>query len=794
MVKGFTRGLTVGLAIGLATALNGAPLAWAQSAEQGADAASVAEPAPQSRALDEIIVTAQKRSEDVRDVPLAVSVMSGEELRDSAITNFNELAAYIPNVSINTDWFSLYIRGIGTAEYSQLAEQAVGYFIDGVYLGRIEFLRAGFVDVGQLEVLKGPQGTLFGRNAAAGVITVSTNPASYEWQADAAATYGQRKTLDLRGAVSGPVIKDRLAIRLAGSHNSNDGYIENLVTGKNMDERHSTFLRFKARLDATETLSFKFGASWFDYAAGPFGGTEVTAMPAEYQPVFMTLDPTFELDFNRKGSRTTEPGSYGEENTGDGLIFSLQMDWDIWGHTITSITSRASYSSLTGGDIDGSAAPIGGLQFDQSYTQFSEELRIASDPGTFEYLIGLFYLHANHDGNLRVPLLANVALSPLLGPLLPDAVDGLLFSLLGPLGQMQLLPADDVTGRHRIKIDSYAVFGQAKWNVLDNLALIVGLRYTYDIKSDDASITPSTGSVIWTLLVQGGYTTYAEQKDTDFSPKLSVTWDPVEWATLYATYAQGFKAGSFNIAALSAAQVTFGAENANSYEIGLKTELLGGAARFNLSAHWTDYDDLQIATFQTVAYNVTNAPRARTRGVEADLTALVAEGLIINGAIAYNDGTFEEFPNGPCPAASLLDIGSLPPEGPGTLPPNKSCDLSGQQLHRSPTWSGSARIAYQRQLGNWPVAAMIGFDATFKDDEKLDADLDPLDAQDAHWLFNARIGFSDIDGLWSLTLSGKNLSDKITKVFGGDVPLFYGTHWATANAPRSFTAALRVKL
>jgi len=774
-----------GLMLGLALALASVPWAVAQEG---------AEPVSKSPALDEIVVTAQKRSEDVRDVPLAVSVLSGEEMRTSAITNFNELAAYIPNVSINTDWFSLYVRGIGTAEYSQLAEQAAGYFIDGVYLGRIEFLRAGFVDVGQLEVLKGPQGTLFGRNAAAGVITVSTNPASYEWEADGAVTYGQRNNLDVRGAVSGPVIADTLAFRIAGSHNSNDGYIENLVNGQNIDERHSTFLRFKARLDATGTLSFKFGASWFDYTAGPFAGTEVTAMPAEYRPVFMTLDPTFETQFNRKGSRTTEPGSYVDDNSGDGLIFSLQIDWDLWGHTITSITSRASYDSLTGGDIDGSAAPIGGLQFDQSYTQISEKLRIASDPGTFEYLVGLFYLHAKHDGNIRVPLLANIALEPLLGPLLPDAVNGLLFNLLGPLGQTQLLPADDVFGRHRIKIVSYAVFGQAKWNILDTLALILGMRYTYDVKSDDASITPSTGSVIWTVLVQGGYATLAEQKDTDFSPKVSVTWDPVEWATLYATYAQGFKAGSFNIAALAASQVSFGAESANSYELGLKTELFGGRARFNLSAHWTDYDNLQIATFQTVAYNVTNAPRARTRGIEADLTALVTDGLIINGAIAYNDGTFEEFPNGPCTASSLLDPGSLPPEGPGTLPPNRACDLSGEQLHRSPTWSGSARITYQRQLGNWPITALIGFDATFKDDELLDADLDPLDFQAAHWMFNARIGLSDSDGLWALTVSGKNLTDKMTKMFGGDVPLFYGTHWATANAPRTISASLRVKL
>ncbi len=741
-------------------------------------------------ALDEIVVTAQKRTEDVRDVPIAVSVMSGDEMRDNAITSFNELAAYIPNVSINTDWFSLYVRGIGTAEYSLISEQAVGYFIDGVYLGRIEFLRPGFVDVAQLEVLKGPQGTLFGRNASAGVITVTTGQPSYEWTGHFSGTYGERESIDLRGALSGPIIEDRLAFRLAISHKDSDGYIYNRVNGENMDPRDSTFARAKLKLDATDNLTATAAISWFEYEAGPFGGTEATQISPEFAPVFEALDPTIETRLDRQGSRTPETG-FRQANDGDGIIGSLQIDWEIWNHTLTSISSFATYDAYTGSDIDASGANLAGLTITQSYTQMSEELRLASPPGDLEYLVGLFYLHAEHEAALTVPFFPNLTPGFVLDPLLPDLLNSALSPLLGPINTIQLIEPDDVNAFHDITIDSSAIFGQAKWNVLDNLSLILGLRYTYDDKSDRARGAPSQTSVIWRALVQGGYNVVDERKDTDLSPKFSATWDPVEWATLYATYAKGFKAGSYNVAALADFQVSFDAEEADSYEAGLKTELFGGRSRFNLAGHWTDYDNLQIATFQTVAYNVTNAPKARTRGIEADLTFLVTEGLVLNGAITWNQATFEDFKEGPCPAASLTDLGSLPPEGPGTLPPDKACDLSGKQLHRSPEWSGSARIAYQRQLGNLPIAGMVALDASYRDDELLDADLDPLDAQEAHWLFNARLGLADIDKAWTFVIVAKNLTDELTKVFGGDIPLFFGSHWASTNAPRTISGTFR---
>lgn len=761
------------------------------AAAETASTAPVEPAADKPLTLDEIIVTAQKRTEDVRDVPIAVSVMSGQEMRDSAITNFNELAAYIPNVSINTDWFSLYVRGIGTAEYSLISEQGVGYFVDGVYLGRIEFLRPGFVDVDQLEVLKGPQGTLFGRNAAAGVITVTTGIPSYEWTGDLAGTYGERGTLDVRGMISGPVIEDKVALRLAVSHNSSDGYIYNHVNQENMDPRKTTFARLKAKFDVTDNLTATAALSWFDYEAGPFGGTEATVLAPEFAPLFMALDPTIETNLDREGSRTPETG-FEQANRGDGYIGSVQVDWDFWNHTLTSISSYATYEAYTGSDIDASGANIAGLTVDQSYSQMSQEVRFASPPGDFEYLVGLFYLHAEHEAGLTVPFFPNLTPGFALDPLLPELLDTALSPLLGPISTTQLIAPDDVNAQHDITIDSSAIFGQAKWHVLENLSLIFGLRYTYDDKTDHAVGRPTQGSIIWTAITQGGYDIVDERKDIDLSPKFSATWDPVEWATIYATYAKGFKAGSFNVAALADYQVSFDAEEADSYEAGVKTELMEGRARFNLAGHWTNYNNLQIATFQTVAYNVTNAPKARTRGVEADLTYLVAEGLVLNTAITWNQGTFEEFVDGPCPASNLSDLENLPPEGPGTLPPVRACDLSGKQLHRAPEWSGSARIAYRRQLGNLPVMGMIALDASYRDDELLDADLDPLDSQEAHWLFNGRLGLLDVDGLWSFTLVGKNLTDETTKVFGGDIPLFYGSHWASANSPRTVTGAFRV--
>lgn len=776
--------------------------AFAQDNAADAEPQSATRPSPveeakkeKKLALDEIVVTAQKRTEDVRDVPMAVSVMTGQELRESAIVSFNELAAYIPNVSINTDWNSLYIRGIGAAEYSQLAEQSVGYFIDGVYLGRIEFLRPGFVDVDQLEVLKGPQGTLFGRNAAAGVINITTGQPSYEWTADASGSYGSHDTLDLRGAFSGPIIADKLAFRVAASHNSTDGYVENLTEGATLDPRHSTFVRGKLKFDPFDNLTMTASYAWFDFEAGPFGGTEATFLPTEYQALYTSLDPTFETNFDRRGSRTPDGPDAGfeEANIGDGQIISLQVDWDIWGnHTLTSLTSYADYDTYTGGDIDYSGANLAALTNAQQYSQYSQEIRLVSAPGDFHYQFGIFMMHVDHKAQITVPILPNANLGMLTDPLLISTLSDALAPLLGPLTGTQLVPADDVLGFHDITIDTAAVFGQARWQMLDSLALTVGLRYTYDKKSDYARGRPSDTSVIWRALVGEGYEVTSDKLDEDISPKLSLTWEPVEWATMYATYAKGFKAGSYNIAALEAEDVPFDPEDANSYEAGIKTELLDGRARFNIAGHWTDYTNLQVATFQTIGYNVTNAPEAVTRGVEADFSALVLEGLTINLAAAYTDAHHVEFEKGPCPATSPADIGNFPPGGLGNQGEDDFCDLSGKPLLHAPELSGSARINYRAPIGNLGMLGMIGLDATFKDDEFFDLDLDPLDSQSAYWMFNAQIGLMDIDGRWSFILRAKNLADKMVKTLGGDVPVFFGTHAATSNAPRAFLGAFRV--
>lgn len=774
------------------------------SALEGAESASATRPAPtetiegeKKLALDEIVVTAQKRSEDVRDVPMAVSVMTGQELRDSAIVNFNELAAYIPNVSINTDWNSLYIRGIGAAEYSQLAEQSVGYFIDGVYLGRIEFLRPGFVDVEQLEVLKGPQGTLFGRNAAAGVINITTGQPSYEWTADGSGSYGSHGTLDLRGASSGPIIDDKLAFRIAASHNSTDGYVENLTEGATLDPRDSTFIRGKLKFDPTDKLSIVASYAWFDFEAGPFGGTEATFLPTEYQALFTTFDPTFETNLDRRGSRTPDGPDAGfvEANIGDGQIASVQIDWEIFGnHTLTSLTSYADYTTYTGGDIDYSGANLVALTNAQEYSQYSEEIRLVSPPGDFHYQVGIFLMHVDHKAEITVPIFPNASVAMLTDPLLVSALSSALGPIIGPIGGTQLVPADDVYGFHDITIDTAAIFGQARWQMLDTLALTVGLRYTYDKKTDNASGRPSDSSVIWRSLVGEGYAVKSDKLDQDVSPKVSLTWEPVEWATLYATYAKGFKAGSYNIAALAAEDVPFDPESAASYEAGIKTELLDGRARFNIAGHWTDFTNLQVATFQTIGYNVTNAPEAVTRGVEGDFSALLLEGLTINLAAAYTDAHHVKFEKGPCPATSPADVGNFPPGGLGNQGEDDFCDLSGKRLLQAPEVSGSARINYRAPIGNTGMLAMIGLDAMYKDDVFYDLDLDPLDSQEAHWMFNAQIGLMDIDGTWSFILRAKNLEDKLIKTRGGDVPVFFGTHAATSNPPRAFLGAFRITL
>ena len=744
---------------------------------------------PQSMRLEEVLVTAQKRSENVRDVPISLAVMSGDDMRDAGIKSFNDMARFMPNISLNDSSSSLYVRGIGSPELNPVGEQAIAFILDGVYLPRGDYLKPGFMDLERIEVLKGPQGTLFGRNASGGVINITNGqPSEDEWIGSITATGGERNIQEGEVMISGP-ISDDFSFRFAAKRRTEDGSTYSVTDNETLGDRDLEQTRLILRYNPESNFDITLGATIFDYRIETWLGNEYHEYPSDLGLVVGTLDPKLETNLDR---RTSAPND--NQYDGNGYMIPLTINVDIGDSTLTSITAIAQLEDNQGGDVDNTAADIAALPVHMKNSQISQELRFTSAPGDFEYIAGLYYFKAQQNTELTLPLYlgANTVFTYLRDNLLGDSLPivGDILGLISPL-----VPTgssgdqiDALLQLNDIDTTSAAIFGQAKWQMFDELALIVGGRYSRDVKDGFYGAYSTGPAPIFPLITGVDFEVTAKVIDTDFSPKVSLSWEPFEEATFYATYAQGFRAGSFNNGATYPDKVLFDAESSDTYELGVKTEFLGGAARLNVGLFQTNYQDYQISTFIGLGYITSNAEEVESRGVEADGTIMLLPGLILNGNIGYNDAKYIKHTNGGCPTKPVSqDPGALLGSATNS---NAVCDLSGRDLHRAPKWNGSIRLDYVFEPFNWGVDFFAGVDATFKDDELFDSDLDPLDSQEAHWLYNARVGIKSQQDTWRVEVHGKNLSDELIKLWSGDAFLASGGHVASTNNPRYFFATV----
>lgn len=738
--------------------------------------------------LEEVIVTAQKRAEDVRDVPISLAVMSGDDMRKAGIKSFNDMARFMPNISLNDGSSSLYVRGIGSPELNPVGEQAIAFILDGVYLPRGDYLKPGFMDLERIEVLKGPQGTLFGRNASGGVINITNGQPSDDWMGSIALTSGDRNIQEGEVMLTGP-ITDNLAFRVAAKRRTEDGSTYSVTSNTTLGDRDLEQTRLILRYNPESNFDITLGATFFDYRIGTWLGNEYHEYPSDMGLVVGSLDPELETNFDR---RTSSPDNNFFD--GEGYMIPLTINVDIGDATLTSITAVAQLEDSQGGDVDNTNADITALTADMKNEQISQELRFTSAPGDLEYVVGLYYFQAKQDSFLQLPLYlgANTVFSflgdTLLGGALP--VVGDILGLLSPL-----IPTgssgdalDSLEQRNIIETRSTAVFGQMKWQMLDTLALTLGARYSNDVKDGIYDLSSTGPAPVWPLLTDADFRVENTVTDNDFSPKVSLSWEPLEEATFYATYAQGFRAGSYNSGALTPDQVNFGSESSDTYELGAKMELFDGRARVNIGLFQTNYEDYQISSFVGLGYVTSNAEEVESKGVEADATLLILPGLILNGTVGYNEAQFVKHTNGGCvsEAVSQNPFALL-----GTATGNiDTCDLSGRDLHRAPKWNGSIRLDYAFEPFDWGFEFFAGVDATFKDDELFDSDLDPLDSEQAHWLYNARVGVKSLEDTWRFEVHGKNLSDEHVKLWSGDAILAGGGHYASSNDPRYFFATL----
>lgn len=684
-----------------------------------------------------IVVTAQKREQDLQDVPISMSVVSGETLSDMGVQDFTQLDQYVPNfyVQATPGNNSFYIRGIGSEPGNLAFEQTVGLFVDGIYGGHARQFQAPFLDVERVEVLRGPQGALVGKNTSAGAISVvSAKPTNY-FTAEAEASYEfELNGLRTYGMVSGPV-SDVVSARLAVQYDDTGGYIENLTLGGE-DEvaRESFFARGSLLIDTGGPADLLIKVE----------GGSVDLVGTNVERILTADDPDLER------STTGFPGFVDKDfdNT-DTLNFSATANFEIGDHTLTSITGYSSYNFEKRLDSDFGPAPAFASLFAEDFSQLSQEIRLASPVGGFiEYIAG-GYAHIN---DYELTQSTVVAFGPYKG------------------GSERLFDQENTV---------LSLFGSATLNFTDALRVIGSLRWTYDKKTADQTRS-KTGVVFPTWLATD---LTGRVVDKEWDPSVTVQYDVTPDVMIYATYGQGSKAGGFVAAQTTTTQAQFAIlpESAETWEAGVKAIFMDGAARFNAAVYRTEISNLQVSSFDAVAngFITTNAGSAKSQGVEADGSIEVAPGISLNSSIAYLDAEYGTFIGAPCPYT------------------NPTCnvatnDANGQPLPRSPKWSGTLGFNVEQ-----PISGDIDFIAggvmSFRSSVFLDQTYNPVASQESYQKFDLRAGIRASDKSWEIALVGKNLTNEITASHAFATPLAAGVTSKYIQPPRTIAVQGRVK-
>jgi iron complex outermembrane recepter protein len=764
---------------------------------------------PAMAQLEEVIVTAQKRVESLQDVPISVSAVSGERMDEANITNLESLTTYVPNFSMNQSGISnnITIRGISSG-INPGFEQSTGMYVDGIYYGRGQLSRLPLFDMERVEVLRGPQPILFGKNSIAGAVSMITAKPTTEFEGSVSALYEfEEDQQDYRVVLSGP-LTDTLSGRLSLMYREIDGSFENTFTGDDEKQEEEQVFRGSLLWEPNDRLSIhgKYEHATFDDEGRNVEidnsivreDLEGTGQGIDYISGLdrlvsvandvMGLQPPVDYS-GEDGKINRVRGSNGDfhDNTAD--VFMLDIGYDIGEHTLTSVTGWVEYDYQQNCDCDFTSASVFYATFDEEFEQFSQELRLTSPGGeTIDYIAGLFYQTSELDFQDSI----NVADNSLLRVLNPSFAN---------IDTLRFAEQDS---------DMWAVFAQATWNVTDKLRLTFGGRYTEEDKdatktqihyvagtptpaTDPNGVVPNIYWGINPLFGAFAIEPYDEIKgdrsEEKFTPLLTAQWDVGDDAMLYATYTEGFKAGGFDIRSnghpdpdvvnactLDTSQspptcsrdivgvFDFDEEEATNYEIGAKMGF-GGVAELNIAAYFTEYTDLQTSQFDGIlGFNVTNAGEAEIWGVELDGRWLVTDGLTLLGSVAYLDFEYTDFKNNQCYfGQEVFDPGAVQPDG-------VTCDATGERKEYTPEYKGTLTADYVMPLGSsLEFRAIIDF--IFSDSYLFNPTLDPRSEQDSFTNWNARLSIGAADGTWDVAVIGKNLMDEDIVTYGGEAPL-----------------------
>ena len=708
----------------VAHAQSNAPVLPDQAAAQVPGDEATPEAAAEEGGVGAIVVTANRREERLQDVPVSVTLVDGEQLTRQNVNAVEDLSRSAPALSNAgpPGFGALSIRGIGGLSFSRSSEGSVGVVVDGVSLANTSTNPPLLFDTSRVEVLEGPQGTLFGRNSSAGVINITTNaPNPSKVEVIAHADIGTRNDYIARGAVNLPIAANA-ALRVTGSYSQDPQVQRNLFDGS-YTRREAKAARARFLWEPSDTLTVNLaadytdsdvdgGAPWAVYSSSP-----TSLLTARLKACGVTVGPN-----NQEGcvdpSTVSSATSYG---------FSGQIDLHIGGPTLTSITALRRVRSGTDQDADSTTANRLFQTVSDRINNFSQEFRVSSpNTGTIEYVAGLYYFKSDLDA-VTVQSGQVLADLPLIGACpLPAAV------LCGlTLGQSR--PVSTST-------ESYAAFGQATINVGDRLRFILGARVG---REDVRAASPGSTTVPGALAPFAPSTAIsARAVDTYFSYRVGAQYDVTPNIMAFATYTRGYKGPAINDTATSpATPLLIKPEIPKSGEIGFKATLAGGRAALNATAFYTKVSDFQAQFFDPSipAFIFGNAPELTSKGVSAQLFGRPVRGLTTNIGVTYLDAEYG-------PGYSIADFR------------NMVVSAEGRQLVASSKWKVTASAEYVTALSG-ALDAFVQGDMVYRSKSFSNASNDPILATEGAAIFGGRIGVRTSDEKFGVSIFARNIFD-----------------------------------
>jgi iron complex outermembrane receptor protein len=709
-------------------------------------------PAPASAAAHdeqgpghEIIITAQKREERLIDVPISLTALSADELTAAGVTQFHDLAQVTPGFTSEEYGDAragrMTLRGVTSQQDNPGKQSSIGVFLDGVFLARYGAATSELADIERVEVLRGPQGTLFGANTAAGLINIITRrPSLDETSGFVEGVLGEDSLWEMRGSVTAPLVADHLGFSLSAYSARRGGLTDNVTTGRRVDNIR--------RLGGRAKLYYR-GAGFDILLSGDFQRERsecCSAIPVALAPGANVLgQPLAPLippgsPYVRETIENTRNTNF---NQGGGV--SGVVNVDLGDHVLTSVTAWRRWDVSPLSDID--SLPLRLLDnfiIDQRHDQFSQELRIASPSNRrLTYVAGLYYFWRRSDDR----------------EVLQPGADAAFVIIPGEQG--------DTTITSRLNDRSYAAFAHLDFNLTDRLTLSAGGRYTRENQNVDFTQT-STNFVYATLGNR-----LQSRHESQFTWVLSARYRLQRDLNAYVSVARGFKPGGFDLTRLpNFNNFEFDAETNTNYEIGLKGEVLDRRLRFSTALFLTNYRNFQAQAFDGLNLVTRNADLFRTKGGEIEITAMPTDRLTLELQASYVRARYVSFAEGSCV--------------PGIAPP---CDLSGARLPNAPEFTLGGSIQYRAPLTE-QLTGYVRVDGNHKSGIYYQQNLDPYAYQGPRTIFNAHVGIEARNGL-TIEAFVRNLFDEDYVNFIYPSPLSTGLYVGYVGEPRQFGVRAR---